>query len=218
MPLKVRGRGCSCVSMLSHQEWVRTFVCVRIISGEARALVANRAMHSDAPRSPASRAPQRHTGPHTAIIPKSRALRWPSVFVCGPAVWRHQQTEIFLHWDRRFTAFNWRRGSLACLTALPLTIFLPQERRRNQIFNKVVVVSNKVAPISFLLGAGDIFVCANDFFTPRTAPKTFINKLVLLLRIKRRRFHSCPAPVIFMFALTTFFLPQERRQKTFINK
>ena len=26
-------------------------------------------------------------------------------------------------------------------------------------------------------------------FTPRTAPKTFINKLVLLLRIKRRRFH-----------------------------
>ena len=30
--LKVRGRGCSCVSMLSHQEWVRTFVCVRISS------------------------------------------------------------------------------------------------------------------------------------------------------------------------------------------
>ena len=54
------------------------------------------------------------------------------------------------------------------MTALPLTIFLPQERRRNQFFNKVVVALNQAAPITFLPGAGDIYVCADDlFFLPQ---------------------------------------------------
>ena len=42
--------------------------------------------------------------------------------------------------------------------------FLHQERRRNQIFNKVVLLPVKRRRLQFLPGAGDIYTFANELF------------------------------------------------------
>ena len=98
--------------------------------------------------------------------------RWWKIY-CAPLACKPPPPPNFKTWIRLW----WLR----CRWLLT-----PRTAPKSNFQQSSVVALNQAAPIPFLPGAGDIYVCADYFVLPQERRR---NDLLLLLWIKRRRFH-----------------------------